>query len=88
MWENLFYAFALIATFRKILSVPTFVFVDSRFVFTFLVKNIVLVWRSNALEDTFYQNYFMIFEKFYLYEMLPYNFNNSIYITLCGVCEL
>ena len=56
MREPLSYAFVFIATIQKILSVPTFLFVDSRFVFTTLVKNIILVWRPRALGDTFLPN--------------------------------
>ena len=63
MRKHLFYPFVLSTTFQKILSVTTFVFVDDRFVFIILVKNIVLVWRSSALGDNFYRNFFMIFEK-------------------------
>ena len=53
MREHLFFAVALVATFQQIFSVPTFVFVESSLVFTILVKNTVLVWRSSALGDTF-----------------------------------
>ena len=51
MREHLFCAVAVVATFQRILSVPTFVFVDSSLVFTILVKNTVLVWRFRALGD-------------------------------------
>ena len=72
MREHLFYAFALSTTFQKILSVTTFVFVDSRFVFTILVKNIVFVWRSSALGDTFLSEFVYDILKILAVPNLPY----------------
>ena len=84
MRKHLFYPFVLSTTFQKILSVTTFVFVDDRFVFIILVKNIVLVWRSSALGDNFYRNFFMIFEKSlkigFICTKFALLFNISIYL--------
>ena len=88
MREHLFCAVAVVATFQRILSVPTFVFMNSRLVFTILVKNTVLVWRFRALGDKCLSEFLYDIQKNFICTKFTSSFNNSIYFTLCGVCTL